>query len=267
VEDQHDISGGEVVGRVCIMRDISQYKELDQLKSDFVSTVSHDLRSPLTLMRGYATMLTMVGELNEQQKGYIKKIIGGVENMARLVNNLLDLGRIETGIGLQVEKIQMFDLVEQVVSSLQPQSAQKNQQLLFEPGGAEPGLAVEADRALITQALYNLVENAIKYTPMGGQVKVRLQLRPEMVVLEVHDTGIGVAPLDLPHLFEKFYRSGRREAYQQRGTGLGLAIVKSIAERHSGRVWVESQLGKGSVFFFLIPLRQYINANKPKMNS
>lgn len=264
VDDQQKKPGGEVVGRVCVMRDITQYKELDQLKSDFVSTVSHDLRSPLTLMRGYATMLTMVGELNEQQKGYVKKIIGGVENMTRLVNNLLDLGRIETGIGLQIEKVALVELTDGVVSSLQPQAAQKNQQLSFESGGVEPGLTLEADKALITQALYNLVENAIKYTPMGGQVRVKMQLRPEMVVLEVHDNGIGVAPLDLPHLFEKFYRSGRREAYQQRGTGLGLAIVKSIAERHGGRVWVESQLGKGSVFFLLVPLKQYSNLNKPQ---
>jgi len=114
---------------------------------------------------------------------------------------------------------------------------------------------VLADQALLQQALYNLVENAIKYTPMGGRVRVQLQIKTSSVVFEVNDTGIGIAPLDLPRLFEKFYRSGRREAYQQRGTGLGLAIVKSIAERHNGRVWVESQLGKGSTFYLEIPIR------------
>jgi signal transduction histidine kinase len=104
--------------------------------------------------------------------------------------------------------------------------------------------------------VYNLVENAIKYTPSGGQVKINLRAASSGVALEVRDTGIGIAPLDLPHMFEKFYRSGRREAYQQRGTGLGLAIVKSIAERHGGRVWVESQLGKGSTFYFELPYQQ-----------
>jgi PAS domain S-box-containing protein len=245
---------GKLVGKVCIMRDITYYKQLDSLKSDFVATVSHDLRSPLTLMRGYATMLQMVGDLNEQQKTYANKIVLGVENMTRLVNNLLDLGRIEAGIGLQVEKVTAREVVSQVITSLQPQATQKNLQLTLE--APDQPVPVEADRALLQQAVYNLVENAIKYTPSGGQVKIYLRATSSGVALEVHDTGIGIAPLDLPHMFEKFYRSGRREAYQQRGTGLGLAIVKSIAERHGGRVWVESQLGKGSTFYFELPYQQ-----------
>lgn len=247
---------GRPVGRVCILRDITHFKELDQMKSDFVNTVSHDLRSPLTLMRGYATMLQMVGDLNDQQKGYVKKIVAGVENMSRLVNNLLDLGRIETGIGLQIEKVYVSEVSDEVINSLQLQAVQKDIRLTQELLGSNKNLIVEADRALIQQAMYNLVENAIKYTAVGGLVKVRVASRPGSVVVEVHDTGIGIAPLDLPHLFEKFYRSGRREAYQQRGTGLGLAIVKSIAERHGGRVWVDSQLGKGSVFSLEVPCEQ-----------
>ncbi len=248
------LAEGRRVGKICILRDITHYKELDTLKSDFVATVSHDLRSPLTLMRGYATMLQMVGELNDQQKGYVKKMVGGVDNMTRLVNNLLDLGRIEAGIDLRVGRVSAVEIVEQVITLLQPQAVQKNIQLsFFSPDS--PNVNVLADQALLQQALYNLVENAIKYTPMGGRVRVQLQIKTSSVVFEVNDTGIGIAPLDLPRLFEKFYRSGRREAYQQRGTGLGLAIVKSIAERHNGRVWVESQLGKGSTFYLEIPIR------------
>jgi PAS domain S-box-containing protein len=245
---------GKPVGRVCILRDITHYKELDTLKSDFVATVSHDLRAPLTLMRGYATMLQMVGELNEQQKSYLRKINLGVENMTRLVNNLLDLGRIEAGIDLQLEKVQYRDIVDAVMSSAQPQAAQKNITLLQDIP-AQP-VVVEGDAALLQQALFNLVENAIKYTPVGGQVHLHLHARPGNVLVMVQDTGIGIAPLDLPRLFEKFFRSGRREAYQQRGTGMGLAIVKSIAERHGGKVWVESTLGKGSSFYMEIPLLQ-----------
>lgn len=242
------------VGRVCILRDITHYKELDTLKSDFVATVSHDLRAPLTLMRGYATMLQMVGELNEQQKSYLRKINLGVENMTRLVNNLLDLGRIEAGVDLRLENVQYRDVVEAVVTSAQPQAVQKNISLVTNLP-AQP-VVVEGDTALLQQALFNLVENAIKYTPVGGQVRIEMTARPGSAVVMVQDTGIGVAPLDLPRLFEKFYRSGRREAYQQRGTGMGLAIVKSIAERHSGKVWVESTLGKGSSFYFEIPVHQ-----------
>jgi PAS domain S-box-containing protein len=244
------------VGRVCILRDITHFKELEQLKSEFVATVSHDLRSPLTLMRGYATMLQMVGDLNDQQKGYVGKIVGGVENMTRLVNNLLDLGRIEAGIGLQIEKVSVTEVAEEVFNSLQLQAVQKDIRLTQEIGSNTRGFSIEADRALIQQAMYNLIENAIKYTQVGGRVKLRLEARPATILMEVQDTGIGIAPLDLPHLFEKFYRSGRREAYQQRGTGLGLAIVKSIAERHGGRVWVDSQLGKGSVFSLEVPCEQ-----------
>ncbi|NMB87052.1 MAG: PAS domain S-box protein, partial [Chloroflexi bacterium] len=256
------------VGKICILRDITYYKELDSMKSDFVATVSHDLRSPLTLMRGYATMLQMVGELNAQQKSYVRKIINGVENMARLVNNLLDLGRIESGISLQLEKVLAQEVAVHVVNSLQPQATQKNIQLLYECESKEQeqqlqSLSIDADSALLEHAIYNLVENAIKYTGVGGQVCVNMQAKPTSVIYVVKDNGIGIAPLDLPHMFEKFYRSGRREAYQQRGTGLGLAIVKSIAERHGGKVWVDSRLGKGSTFFLEIPLQQAPEQSAP----
>jgi len=254
------ISEKQNVGKICILRDITYYKELDNLKSDFVATVSHDLRSPLTLMRGYATMLQMVGELNDQQKEYVQKIVYGVDNMTRLVSNLLDLGRIETGIGLKIHKVVADEIVEQVLNSLKPQANQKNIQFVIDKTAlaelSEVPLTLEADPALLNQALFNLVDNAIKYTPVGGKVGVRLDCRGDVMVFEVFDSGIGVAPLDLPHMFEKFYRSGRREAYKQRGTGLGLAIVKSIVERHGGRVWVESRLGKGSSFFIAIPIQK-----------
>ncbi len=246
---------GQRGGRVCVLRDITQFKELDALKSEFVNTVSHDLRSPLTLIRGYATMLQMVGELNDQQSNYVRKIVTGIENMSRLVSNLLDLGRIEAGVGLQLELTPVRDVVEQAISTLQHQSAQKQIDLAVKfPDGSEP--IVEADPALLLQAVQNLVENAIKYTEVGGRVDVIFETRQENAVLIVADTGIGIAPVDQARLFEKFYRVARRGTMQQKGTGLGLAIVKSIAERHGGRVWVESQLGKGSRFFFLIPLRQ-----------
>ncbi len=246
---------GRNIGRVCIMRDVTHFKELDTMKSEFVATVSHDLRSPLTLMRGYATMLEMVGELNEQQQGYVKKIITGVENMSRLVNNLLDLGRIDIGVGLQVENVPVLDILERVTSALQLQANQKNIALNVEIPKDMPH-ALEADGALLHQAIYNLVENAIKYTPEGGNVNIRVQSEPEHIVFEVRDSGIGIPADDMPHLFEKFYRGKQREARAQHGTGLGLAIVHSIAESHGGSVRVESEVGKGSTFFLKVPLAQ-----------
>lgn len=115
---------------------------------------------------------------------------------------------------------------------------------------------IEADSALVQQALYNIVENALKYNSLGGKVNVKISSKTDFALYEISDNGIGIAPIDLPHLFEKFYRSGRREAYNQRGTGLGLAIVKSIIEKHNGKVWVESKLGRGSSFYIQLPLRQ-----------
>lgn len=253
------IAEGALAGKVCLLRDITHYVELDSMKSDFVSTVSHDLRSPLTLVRGYATMLQMVGELNDQQKTYITKITSGIESMSKLVTNLLDLGRIEAGVGLKIETINANEIIETVISSLTPQAVQKKIKIKFDPDSGNPParqVCFQADASLLQQGVFNLLENAIKYTPVSGEVEILLRQVQGKVIFEVHDNGIGIAPLDLPHMFEKFYRSGRREAHHQRGTGLGLAIVKSIAERHKGRVWVESQLGKGSTFFLAIPESQ-----------
>jgi len=246
---------GRTVGRVCILRDVTQLKEIDTLKSEFVSTVSHDLRSPLTLMRGYATMLEMAGDLNDQQKSYAKMIVQGVDNMAKLVNNLLDLGRIDFGVGLQVESIPVLDIIQQVTGSLQMLAKDKQIDLAVEIPRDMPH-TIEADKALLHQAVYNLVENAIKYTPHGGEVIVHLNSTSDSLTFAIQDSGIGIQKEDMKRLFEKFYRGTNREALVQRGTGLGLAIVRSIAERHGGRVWVESELGKGSTFYLLVPLTQ-----------
>jgi signal transduction histidine kinase len=264
------MADGDLEGRVCILRDVTRFKQLDALKSEFVSTVSHDLRSPLTLMRGYATMLEMVGQLNEQQTNYVRKIIGGVENMSRLVNNLLDLGRIEAGVSLQVETVLIHEIIDRIVSSQQIHAAQKRIALSSEIAPDTPA-SLEADPSLLQQALNNLVENALKYTRPEGKVVVRASTRQDHVVFEVIDNGIGISPLDQPRLFEKFYRGahmtpgaaasnqaspGTSAVKDTHGTGLGLAIVKSITDRHNGQVWVESQLGKGSTFGMAIPVHQ-----------
>ena len=249
------IAEGQPIGRVCILRDVTHFKELDKLKSEFVATVSHDLRSPLTLMRGYATMMPMIGELNDQQKGYVDKIISGVENMARLVNNLLDLGRIELGVGLQLEKISPLEIVDRVSSGLQGHAKTKNIDFTIETAKKLPGL-IDADQALLHQAVYNLVENAIKYTPEGGSVSLRVHASDSELFFDVEDSGIGISEDALKRLFEKFFRSAQREARAQQGTGLGLAIVRSIAERHGGEVWVNSIEGQGSTFHLKIPIKQ-----------
>ena len=249
---------GQRVGRVCILRDITSFKELDALKSEFVATVSHDLRSPLAVMRGYTTMLEMVGELNEQQAGYVRKIFNGVDSMTRLVGNLLDLGRIEAGIDLQLEMVPVTEVVDRITGVLQLQATQKRVQLLTE---ISPGTVplIEADPALLQQALHNLIDNAIKYTESGGVVTVSVGSTSQEITFKVEDSGIGVAPVDVPRLFEKFFRGAQQGTKKQAGSGLGLAIVRSIAERHGGRVWVESQFGRGSSFYLAIPIQRGIS--------
>ncbi len=248
---------GRQLGRVCVLRDITHFKELDALKTEFVSTVSHDLRSPLTLMRGYTTMLEMVGTLNEQQQAYLQKISKGIASMSQLVSNLLDLGRIEAGVGLLIEKVPSREIVDNVIDGLQLRAEHKQIRLQVQlPDTPMP--VIDADRALLQQALHNLVENAIKYTEPEGNVTVQVKVEPDHLIFIVRDTGIGIAPVDQTRLFEKFYRVAQRGHIKEHGTGLGLAIVKSIAERHGGRVWVESQLGKGSAFYLLVPLSQHL---------
>jgi len=251
---------GQVMGRVCILRDITYYKNLDREKSDYVSNVSHDLRSPLTLLRGYITMIQMMGDLNEQQQGFIKKMIVSVDSMASVVEKLLDLGRLESGVGLVIGRVMPVLIIDEVVTAQNGDAAKKNIRIDTSKVPRHR-IEMEADPALLSQALRNLLENAIKYTAIGGQVSIGLVEHEDSILIEVRDTGIGIAPLDLPRVFEKFYRSSRREAYSQKGSGLGLAIVKSIVERQHGKVWVESQLGKGSVFFIQLPLKQPRSSN------
>lgn len=244
------------MGRVVILRDITHYKELDALKSEFVDTVNHDLRKPLTTMRGYASMLDMVGDLNEQQTRYAGKIVDGVENMSRLINTLLDLGRIEAGVGLQLEMLPIVDVVRQVAEALRMEADQRKIDYhLHLPEKTIP--LVEADQALVERAVQNLIDNAIKYSDTNGEVHVTLkQIDNGRVAIEVKDNGIGISPVDLPRLFERFYRAAGRKAVEESGIGLGLAIVKSIAERHHGSVSADSQLGKGSTFTLILPISQ-----------
>jgi signal transduction histidine kinase len=243
------LAGG---GRVVTLRDITYLKELDQMKSDFVNTVSHDLRSPLTYMRGYTTMIPMVGDVNAKQQGFVDKILNGIEQMTELIDDLLDIGKIEAGVGIEIERCWLPGLVQAVVDDLGMRAQQEGIELLaFLPADIPPTMA---DRTLIRQAIKNLIDNAIKYTPNPGRVEVSLRNHARALIVTVRDNGIGIAPEHQHRLFEKFYRIKRRDTVHIKGTGLGLAIVKSIADRHKGRVWVESKLDEGSTFHFAIPL-------------
>lgn len=245
---------GENMGRVVVMRDITHFKELDEMKSEFVATVSHDLRAPLTFIRGYASMLPMAGDLTPKQQEYLDKIFTGIEQMTALVENLLNLQRIEAGVGLEERSCHLGGLLVEAVDGMRARAVAKGLVLRLE--ATEPAPVIWGDAMLLRQAIANLVDNAIKYTPAGGMVTVGLRTVGQEIHIWVSDTGIGIAPEDQVRLFEKFYRIRRRGGEDVPGSGLGLAIVKSIVERHGGRVWVESQPNRGSTFTIALPLRK-----------
>lgn len=243
---------GSLLGQVAVLRDVTYFKQLDELKSEFVATVSHDLRVPLTFMRGYTTMLPMVGQLNPKQTEFNQKIMLGIEQMSELVEDLLDLNRIEAGVGLAREECHIEEMISTVVSNLRNNATNKDIALTMQIANNLP--LVSGDKILLRQAILNLVDNAIKYTPNNGKIKVSAELWEQAVVVTVQDTGIGIAPSDQARLFEKFFRIKQRETAGVKGSGLGLAIVKSIIERHGGRIWVESRLGQGSTFYVALPV-------------
>jgi PAS domain S-box-containing protein len=255
---------GEQAGRVAVMRDITHFKKLDEMKTEFLATVSHDLRAPLTFMRGYANRLDAVGELNQTQKSYVENILHGVQRIDDLVADLLDLSRIEAGLGVERKPCHLGLVLAEAASGLRGRAEAKGISLKIEsptdpPVGGE-NVTVRGDRALLRQAVVNLLDNAIKYTPKGGEISAALSLHARngsrRAVITVADTGIGIAPDEQARLFEKFYRTKRGGQANASGTGLGLAIVKSIVERHKGKVWVESKVNEGSRFHISLPLQK-----------
>jgi len=238
------------VGSAIIMQDITYLKDLDRLKNDFIHTISHDLRSPLTAVLGYAELLERAGELGTQQREYVRRIQASVQNITVLVNDLLDLGRIEAGFDTLRESIHLESILQHSLENLQPQIDNKK---LHVQVNIAPGLPfLRGNPIRLRQMLDNLLGNAMKYTPAGGEVQVELRPEGDQVILRVNDTGTGIPPNDQPHIFDKFFRASNVPA-EIPGSGLGLAIVKSIVDNHYGRIWVESTLDQGSTFFVVLP--------------
>lgn len=240
------------IGKAIILRDATQQKQAEALRSEFLSTVSHELQDPLELMRGYLTMLEVMGDLNEKQSAYTAKIAENVNNMSNLVKNLFDLERIESDLGLQISKVSASEIVKELVDEIRPKAKQKQVALdLILKEGAES--EIEVDRTLIKRAIINLVDNAIRHSPRGETVRLTVEQKNGRIQFIVIDKGAGIAPVDIPHVFERFRSNSGLES-NKRG-GLGLSIVKSIVERHDGKVWAESQLGQQSSFTIELPLR------------
>jgi len=241
----------EGVGRVLMMQDITHLKELDRLKTEFVATVSHDLRTPLTTIQGYVELLPKVGPLNERQSQFVERVEGSVQNITDLINDLLDIRRIEAELDLEMEPCDLRDLIDDAVEPLRALAEEKAQTLRWERPEGLP--VVRANPRRLKQVVTNLVNNAIKYTPEGGRVSVEAAQDDDHVVVRVIDNGIGIPPSEQPHIFDRFYRVESEETADIKGTGLGLSIVKAVIEKHNGRVWVDSTPGGGSIFTFVLP--------------
>jgi two-component system NtrC family sensor kinase len=202
---------------------------------------------------GYVELLDRIGPLNDQQKDFVRRVQASVQSITALVNDLLDLGRIESGFDTRKDVVALDGILRYTLDNLHKQILDKDIALTVDvPEGIMPVLG---NPVRLRQVVDNLVGNAVKYTTEGGKINISMQIEGGQLIMAVTDTGVGIPLTDQPHIFEKFYRASNAPKGTP-GTGLGLAIVKSIAERHGGKVWVESELGHGSIFHLQIPLVQ-----------
>ncbi|MEA3350490.1 MAG: ATP-binding protein [Chloroflexota bacterium] len=241
------------VGLAITMHDVTYFKELDRVKSDFVHTVSHDLRSPLTSILGYVELLDRVGPINERQQKFIQRVQRSVHLITELINDLLDLGRIESGLDGRKELISLASVVEYSVETVKGRIIEGNKKLVVDVPQDLP--KIYGDVVRLRQVVDNLLVNSMRYTPRGGKIRLVAQKENKQVILRISDNGCGIPATDLPHIFDKFYRASN-VAENIVGSGLGLAIVKSVVENHQGRVWVDSVEGEGSMFTIVLPIKE-----------
>jgi two-component system phosphate regulon sensor histidine kinase PhoR len=246
-------AGGRPSGAVAVLHDVTELERLENIRRDFVANVSHELRTPLTSIQGYAETLLdndLVSEARPRE--FVEIIRKHAERMAKLTADLLTLSRIELGRHeFRFAPVRAADLVHSALQGVQQVSQARQVDLLADP---VPGrLLVTADSDAIHQVLLNLLDNALKYTPAGGWVRLSARSQRDSIEFCVSDSGIGIEPQHLPRLFERFYRVDKARSRELGGTGLGLSIVKHIVRAHGGEVRVESEPGNGSSFFFTVP--------------
>jgi len=239
-------------------------QELDRLKSDFVSNVSHELRTPLTAIKGAVDLILreVPGPLTEKQIHYLTRVRSNTQHLAGLINDLLDLSKIEEGkIELQTERVSLGGLIHEIMETLKPIAAEKS---IESAVTLEPSVLVWADRDKVTQVLTNLIGNAIKFTPPHGRVMVSSMTQDkDWMQVSVSDTGPGILPHERERIFDKFYQIAQNGESKPKGTGLGLAITKALVELHGGKIWVESEPGSGSLFYFTLRAAVSGTANSP----
>jgi PAS domain S-box-containing protein len=263
---------GRIVAFLRVAKDVTEkrryerrLKELDKMKSDFVSNVSHELRTPLTSIKGSVDNMLdgLTGSLNEKQVRYLARIKSNADRLSRLINDLLDLSRIESGrVEVRSTTLSLIALAEEVAEHLKSLAAEKL--IRIEVKSPNPKLTVWADRDKVTQVLMNLIGNAVKFTPQNGKVTVALAKNgDDYVQISVDDTGPGILPEEKNKIFSKFYQFANIEKEKPKGSGLGLVISKALVEMQGGKIWVESELGRGSTFYFTLLAQQPFKIEMP----
>jgi signal transduction histidine kinase len=239
------------MGRVAVLKDISVYKMLDKMKRNFVTAFTHDLRTPLATAKGYVELVRMDGPVTTRQEEDLVGITRAANLMKTLIDDLLELSKLEQLEELTREKIQLDEAIQTSIKTMNPFAKSRKIKLVLDD--TDDKLIIEGNSVLLSRAVGNLLDNAIKYTPEGGEVHIKLGQNNGHALVSVIDNGPGIRATDLPRVFEKFYRA-RPELDDMPGSGLGLAIVKIIIEHHGGQVWVESQPDIGSTFTMALPI-------------
>lgn len=232
-------------------------EQASRAKSDFLAKMSHELRTPLNVIIGFAELMVdqVPGEVNEEQKQCLDDILTSGRHLLGLINEVLDLSKVEAGkVELKLKNIALSEVVESVTSAMMPVLSQRKQSLDVKLDEGFP--SVQADEARLRQVFFNLLSNASNFTPDGGELKIEAKRKGNFCQVSVSDNGIGIKVEDLRQIFEPFYQADNsidREGGRRKGTGLGLPLVREIVEMHGGRIWVESEYGKGSNFIFTLP--------------
>jgi two-component system phosphate regulon sensor histidine kinase PhoR len=246
---------GEITGALVLFHDITELKKMDQIRRDFVANVSHELRTPLSILRGYIETLLDSPEISREE---FSRILGVMERHSKrldlLAQDLLTLAQLESANpNLQLGNVDLSNLFGEVIRDWEKKLATKQLSVIVDVPPDMP--TVRADRVRLEEALYNLLDNAVKYSREHGEIRLMARQRDEQIVLSVSDNGIGISKEDLPRIFERFYRVDKARSTESiRGTGLGLAIVKHVAQLHGGRVEGESEISKGTTIRVILPV-------------
>ncbi|KAB2338803.1 cell wall metabolism sensor histidine kinase WalK [Cytobacillus depressus] len=236
-------------GVLLVFHDITDLKKLEQMRKDFVANVSHELKTPITSIKGFSeTLLDGAMENKEALEAFLKIILQESDRLQMLVHDLLDLSKIEQqNFNLSIEKYNIADTLHEVIAILKQKAEEKEISITFK--STNDNILIEADADRLKQIFLNLINNAVTYTPNGGSVSISLSETDSNVLIKVRDTGIGIQKEEIPRIFERFYRVDRARSRNSGGTGLGLAIVKHLVEAHKGKVSVESEEGVGTTFY------------------